>query len=108
MFFPSRKAPSGMSRRHFLEHLAGSSALAVPAWTLVSSLQARAAELRKNQKAVILLWMGGGPATIDLWDLKPGSTTGGPFQPIATSGEVQICEHLPRMAKQMHHMGDFV
>ena len=104
MFFPSRKAPSGMSRRHFLEHLAGSSALAVPAWTLVSSLQARAAELRKNQKAVILLWMGGGPATIDLWDLKPGSTTGGPFQPIATSGEVQICEHLPRMAKQMHHM----
>ena len=48
--------------------------------------------------------MGGGPATIDIWDLKPGAPTGGPFQPIGTSGNEQICEHLPLMAKQMHHL----
>lgn len=104
MFHSILKSPSDMSRRHFLQHLSGAAALALPASHFLSTLRAQAAELQKNQKAVILLWMGGGPATIDIWDLKPGSTTGGPFQPIATSGDVQICEHLPRMAKQMHQM----
>ena len=51
-----------------------------------------------------MLWMSGGPATIDIWDLKPGAPTGGPFQPIATSGNVQISEHMPMMAKQMKHL----
>ena len=42
---------------------------------------------------------------MDLWDLKPGAVTGGPFKPVSTSADgVQICEHLPLMAKQMHHM----
>ena len=76
----------------------------MPAAHFLSTLQSEAAELQKNQKSVILLWMGGGPSTIDLWDLKPGSITGGPFTPINTSGDVQICEHLPKMAQQMHQM----
>jgi len=41
---------------------------------------------------------------MDIWDLKPGAPTGGPFRPIKTSGDVEICEHMPLMAKQMHHM----
>ena len=69
-----------------------------------NSIRLHAAELKKNHKSAILLWMGGGPATIDLWDLKPGAATGGPFQPISTSGDVQICEHLPMVAKQMHNL----
>lgn len=104
MAIPYLKFSPKMLRRHFLHGLAGSSAIAAPAWTLISSLQANAAEVRKNKKALIVLWMGGGPATIDMWDMKPGSATGGPFQPISTSADVQICEHLPLMAKQMHHM----
>ena len=76
----------------------------MPAAHFLSTLQSEAAELQKNQKSVILLWMGGGPSTIDLWDLKPGSITGGPFTPINTSGDMQICEHLPKMAQQMHQM----
>lgn len=68
------------------------------------TLRAHADTLRQRGKSAILLWMGGGPSTIDLWDLKPGAATGGPFQPIATSGSGQICEHLPLLAKQMHHM----
>ncbi|MEZ6089120.1 MAG: DUF1501 domain-containing protein [Pirellulaceae bacterium] len=47
---------------------------------------------------------GGGPSTMDIWDLKPGAPTRGPFRPISTSGDVQICEHMPLMAKQMHNM----
>jgi hypothetical protein len=39
-----------------------------------------------------------------MWDMKPGTATGGPFQPIATNGDVQICEHLPMMAKNMDKM----
>jgi hypothetical protein len=49
--------------------------------------------------------MGGGPATIDLWDLKPGTTNGGEFKPIKTvAAGVEICEHLPTVAKQMKHL----
>jgi hypothetical protein len=53
-----------------------------------------------------MLWMSGGPSHLDIWDLKPESEkNGGPFRPIATSAPgVQICEHMPRMAKQMHHI----
>ena len=38
---------------------------------------------------------------MDIWDLKPGAATGGPFQPITTAGDVQICEHMPLTAKVM-------
>ena len=85
-----------MDRRSFL---AGFSSL-----PLVELLSANADELRKNNKSAILLWMGGGPSTMDIWDLKPEAPTGGPFRPISTTGDVEICEHMPLMAKQMHHM----
>ncbi|MCU0881024.1 MAG: DUF1501 domain-containing protein [Pirellulaceae bacterium] len=85
--------PSGMSRRHFLSHLAGSGAAATAA--------AHADELKRSRKSAILLWMSGGPSTMDIWDLKPGASTGGPFQPIGTAGDVQICEHMPLTAKVM-------
>ena len=41
---------------------------------------------------------------MDIWDLKPDAPTGGPFKPISTTGDVQISEHMPLMAKQMHNM----
>ena len=96
--------PSGMSRRHFMQHLAGASALAGPALALTGTLCSHAQELSRNNKSCILLWMGGGPPTIDLWDLKPGAATGGPFQPITTTGGGQICQHLPQIAQQMHNL----
>ena len=100
----SLRVPAGMTRRHFISHLAGASALALPAAQFTSTLVANAADLKKRHKAAIMLWMGGGPATIDIWDMKPGAPTGGPFKLIATSGDVQICEHLPQMAQQMKHV----
>ncbi len=93
--------PQGMSRRHFLTHLAGASALAGPAASFLTSLHAAAPDLKKRNKSAILLWMGGGPATIDIWDLKPGAPTGGQFRPIGTSGEGQICEHMSKLAPHM-------
>lgn len=97
--------PAGMSRRHFINHMAGAAALAAPATAFTNSILANATDMRKRHKAAILLWMGGGPSSMDIWDLKPGAPTGGPFKPIATTADgVQICEHMPQMAKQMHHM----
>jgi len=93
--------PTGMSRRHFMSHLAGASAMTIPALTLGNSLMAHADTLKRNHKSAILLWMSGGPSTMDIWDLKPGANTGGPFRPISTAGDVQISEHMPLTAKVM-------
>jgi hypothetical protein len=86
-----------MKRREFLTSTAG-------VLGLLQTLKANQEEIKKNGKSAILLWMGGGPSTMDIWDLKPTAPTGGPFRPIKTSGDVQICEHMPLMAKQMHNM----
>lgn len=59
-----------------------------------------------SARNVILIWLRGGPSTIDMWDLKPRAKAEirGEFQPISTAADgVQICEHLPRVAKQMDH-----
>ncbi len=95
--------PSGMSRRHFLGHLAATAAT-VPAMNFISHVQANAAELKKRNKACILMWMSGGPPSIDIWDLKPGSKNGGEFQPIDTKGNLQISEHMPKTAQVMDEL----
>jgi hypothetical protein len=59
---------------------------------------------RGRATGVILVWLGGGPSTIDMWDMMPDapSEIRGAFRPIATrvSG-LQVCEHLPRLAQVM-------
>jgi Protein of unknown function (DUF1501) len=69
-------------------------------------LEAQAASksggLNRKADSVIVLWLAGGPATIDMWDLKPGAPTGGEFKQIDTSAPgVKISEHLPKTAKMM-------
>ncbi|MFQ5732984.1 MAG: DUF1501 domain-containing protein [Planctomycetaceae bacterium] len=92
--------PHDMSRRHFLRHLA-TGAATVPAMQFIGHMQANAAELQKKQKACILMWMGGGPPTIDIWDLKPGSKNGGQFKPVATKGGLRIGELMSKTAMVM-------
>jgi hypothetical protein len=63
------------------------------------------ASLPGKAKSVILLFLHGGAATQDMFDLKPDAPAEirGEFSPIATSAPgVSICEHLPRMSKWMH------
>src|ERR1700761_3672373 len=67
--------------------------------------ESRAKSPSGKAKGVILLWLGGGPATIDIWDLKPDAPEEirGEFQEIETKAPgVRICEHLPRTAKVMN------
>jgi hypothetical protein len=55
---------------------------------------------------LIMIWLAGGPATIDMWDMKPSAPAGvrGEFSPIRSSADgIEVCEHLPRLAKLMHH-----
>lgn len=56
-------------------------------------------------KSVLLIYLQGGPATQDMFDLKPNAPTGirSEFKPIATSAAgIQVCELLPKMARWMH------
>src|SRR6478672_209467 len=96
---------SALNRRHFLKHVAGYSALALPGIEFVRTMQANAQELRRQNKSVIILWMAGGPATIDIWDMKPGQPTGGEHKPKPTAASgVQITEHMPNTAKQFKNL----
>lgn len=87
------------SRRGFLSRtLFG---IGATAGTMCGWLRALAADApKKPSKSVIVLWLNGGPATIDMWDLKPGHPNGGPFKPINTSVPgLKISEHLPKLAR---------
>jgi hypothetical protein len=92
-----------MSRRGLLKLSLGATAsLCLPRF-LDEELQAR--ELAKGDRAMILLWMNGGPSHLDTFDLKPNHPNGGEFNPIRTSvSDIDICEHLPKLAKQMEHV----
>src|SRR5947209_9207193 len=60
-----------------------------------------------SARSVILFWLSGGASHIDTWDLKPDAPAEyrGEFKPIATSAPgVRLCEHLPRVARQAHHL----
>jgi hypothetical protein len=79
---------------------AGTASLAVSASGWLGRLAQVAADDPKRKRSCILLWMSGGPATIDLWDLKPGHANGGPYQEIATKAPgLKIGQHLPKVAE---------
>src|SRR5437870_2466573 len=93
----------GFHRRDFLKFGAGG----LLGLSLADLLRLEAQAAPNNAKgrkaeAVIMLWLAGGPAAIDMWDLKPEAPEGirGEFKPIATKvNGVQISEHLPKMAQ---------
>ena len=58
-------------------------------------------------KSTILFFLCGGASHIDTWDMKPDAPAEyrGAFQPMATSAAgIRLCEHLPRLAQQAHHL----
>src|SRR5262245_23004911 len=65
-------------------------------------LKARGAvESRSAHKAVIMVWLGGGPSHIDMYDLKPDAPSEyrGEFKPIQTNVPgIDICELMPLQA----------
>jgi hypothetical protein len=76
---------------------AGSAGLAGLGW--LDCLTLHADELRKQQKACILLWMAGGPSQFETFDPKPSAATQGPTKAIPTAVlGIQIAEHWKKLA----------
>lgn len=90
------------SRRDFLK-IGG---LALGGLSLPQILRAEAESgVGRSQKAVIMVFLSGGPPHQDMVDLKPDAPAEirGEFHPIRTNVPgIDICEHLPRLAARMN------
>jgi uncharacterized protein (DUF1501 family) len=90
----------GISRRAFLRAgCAAPVALALARGGTVTANEAGRA------KSILLIWLGGGPSHLDLFDPKPNAPAEyrGPFATIATrSAGVRYTELLPRLAARSH------
>lgn len=92
----------GISRRSLLKVGALSFGSLGLSTLLRSSAQAAASGVATRDLNVILLWQGGGPSHLDMWDLKPQAPAEfrGTFNPIPTSVPgYQVGEHMPKIAK---------
>jgi hypothetical protein len=96
----------GLTRRETLR--AGALSLLGGFFNLPSLLaleEAAGPRRRAKARSVLLLYLQGGPATQDMFDLKPAAPERirSEFKPIATSAPgISLCEHLPRLARWMH------
>lgn len=89
-----------INRRHFLQHTGGLASVSAASTAFGQKIIESRKDLAKNEKGAILIWLNGGPPTIDMWDIKFGAPTGGPTRPISTTGDFQINELMPELAKQ--------
>jgi hypothetical protein len=96
-----RKPCPGPNRRDLLKF--GSVALAgAAAGVSPFRLQAKSPDRSANDPAVIFIWLPGGPAHQDTFDLKPEAPVEyrGEFKPIRTNVPgIDICEHMPKLAQ---------
>jgi hypothetical protein len=91
-------------RRDFLKAIP-LAAVAAGALSWRDGVVASAAELRKQGKACILLWMQGGPSQFETFSPLPGHANGGETKAIPTSvSGIEIAENLPKIAEQMEHL----
>lgn len=100
---PRPKSPfafcDGFSRRSMLK-VGG---LALGGLSLPDLLRAEAATGKKSHKAVIMVFLSGGPPHQDMFDLKVDAPVEirGEFDPISTNVPgIEICELLPRLAQR--------
>jgi hypothetical protein len=99
------RCPGTIARRGFLR--VGFSALGGLGLADLLRLQSHSAERSgsrsgPNDKALIVIWLWGGPSHMETFDLKPTAPTEyrGEFRPISTNSPgLAICEHLPRIAQ---------
>ena len=97
----SRNHCDGQSRRHFLK--VGGMAAGGLSLSQLLSMEAKAGT-GSSHKAIINIYLPGGPSHLDMFDLKPDapSEIRGEFRPIKTNvSGIEICELFPRMAKMM-------
>jgi hypothetical protein len=102
---PGYRTCDGLSRRSFLR--VGFLGLAGLSLADHLRLKAAAKESTSKDTAVILVWLGGGPSHLDMYDLKPEAPVEfrGEFREIDTAVPgIRIGEHLPHEAKVMDRM----
>src|SRR5262245_4860996 len=92
-----------LSRRDLMKYgFVGVAGASMSGW--LDILATRAAETQTRTKRCVLLWMDGGPSHKDTFDLRPGTTNGGPYQAIQTNvNGIEISEYFPRLARLMNH-----
>jgi uncharacterized protein (DUF1501 family) len=100
-FVSATTSPHGVtSRRGFLKTLAVAGGAGAITLSWRDMLLARAKELQKSGKRMILLWMDGGPCQYDTFNPKPGSEFQGPAGAIPTNVDgIQIAEYWPKTAQ---------
>ncbi|MBM3836568.1 MAG: DUF1501 domain-containing protein [Verrucomicrobia bacterium] len=100
-----REGLTVFSRRSVLKAgLAGFAGLTFPSLLRLRAESSATGAPIKPNKAVILLWMTGGPSHIDTWDVKPDMPyeIRGPFKDIRTKlPGVHVCEYFPKQAAMM-------
>ncbi|MEY4186295.1 MAG: hypothetical protein RIT02_1329 [Planctomycetota bacterium] len=95
----------GRTRRHFLQ--IGGLALGGASLPQLLAAEQSVGGVRGRvlpHKAVIMIYLSGGPSHQDMYDLKMEAPPEirGTFRPISTNvAGVEICEHLPRLATMM-------
>src|SRR5438874_1167373 len=96
--------PGPLSRRHFLK--IGSLTLGALGFDGLLPLRVRADDGHtRDDTAVILVWLPGGPPHMETYDMKPDAPADyrGDFHPIKTTVPgIDVCEHLPMHAKIAH------
>lgn len=91
-----------VSRRLMLQGLAGMTAGGFVSLGWRDYLMARADELKRQGKSMILLWMDGGPSQFDTFNPKIGSENQGPAGAIDTNVPgVQFADMWPKTAQVM-------
>ncbi len=94
-----------LSRRSFVQGLAGAAAMAGGFSGALAATPEVARQLEKKHKRILNIFLHGGVSQLESWDPKPNTDTGGPFRAIPTSVPgIHISELLPHTARQMHHL----
>lgn len=104
IYGPKTRFCDGVTRRSFLK-IGGFAAAGVGGLSLPQILRAQEQSGRRNShKAVINIFLGGGPSHQDMWDIKTDAPAEirGEFRPIDTRVPgIQIGECFPRIAGMM-------
>jgi hypothetical protein len=95
------RRPQYVNRRQILQ----AGAIGYLGLSLPRLLRADAARTTTSADSCILIFLNGGPSHLDMWDMKPEAPAEvrGEFKPVSTTVPgVQLSEHLPRLARQVH------
>jgi hypothetical protein len=101
----STRVDRGSCDRHSRRNFLTVGGMALGGIALTDTLRAESqGRAQRSHKAIINIYLPGGPSHMDMWDLKPEAPAEfrGDFRPIATNVPgIEICELFPRVAQMM-------